>query len=115
MTTKIEEKHVGNVTVLSIDGSLRFGESDDLLHEHVVRLLSAGKLNIVVNLAAVPYMDSAGLGGVVRCHAAVKRGGGTLKLARLTARLRDLLSITKLLTVFETYDTEEEAVRSFPS
>jgi len=66
-----------------------------------------------LNLAEVPYVDSAGLGEIVRCYTTVSRKNGKLKLLHLTKRIHDLLSITKLLTVFETYDTEEEAVKSF--
>ena len=72
-----------------------------------------GKNKIVLNLANVPYIDSAGLGEIVRTYTTVSRQGGSLKLLNLTKRIHDLLSITKLLTVFETFDSEGEAVRSF--
>jgi anti-sigma B factor antagonist len=112
---KIVERQVGGVTVLDLQGALRSGESDDQLRDAVSRLLASGKRKILVNLAAVPYMDSAGLGEVVRCYATVSRTGGVMKLVNLTAKIRDLLTITKLLTVFETYDAEELGVRSFES
>jgi len=112
---KIVERQVGDVTVLDLQGALRSGESDDQLRDAVSRLLASGKRKILVNLAAVPYMDSAGLGEVVRCYATVSRTGGVMKLVNLTAKIRDLLTITKLLTVFETYDSEELGVRSFQS
>jgi anti-sigma B factor antagonist len=112
---KIVERQVGDVTVLDVHGALRFGESENMLRDAVSRLLDSGKRKVLVNLADVSHMDSAGLGEVVRCYATVSRAGGAMKLVNLTAKIRDLLTITKLLTVFETYDSEELAVRSFPS
>jgi anti-sigma B factor antagonist len=73
------------------------------------------KAKVVLNLADVPYVDSAGLGEIVRTYTTVSRKGGKLKLLNLTKKIQDLLSITKLLTVFETYDSEDEAVRSYQS
>ena len=72
-----------------------------------------GKTKILLNLGDVPYVDSAGLGEIVRTYTTISRQGGSLKLLNLTKRITDLLSITKLLTVFETYDSEADAVRSF--
>jgi anti-sigma B factor antagonist len=79
----------------------------------VTRLVDSGKTKIILNLADVPYVDSAGLGEIVRCYTTVSRKGGQLKLVNLTKKIKDLLAITKLLTVFEAYDSEEEATRSF--
>jgi len=76
-------------------------------------IIDSMKWRIVLNLAGVPYLDSAGLGEVVRAYTTVSRQGGSLKLLNLTKRITDLLSITKLLTVFDTFDSEDEAVRSF--
>ena len=76
-------------------------------------LVEKGTEKIVLNLEDVPYVDSAGLGEIVRCYTTVSRKNGELKLLHLTKRIHDLLSITKLLTVFDTYDTESEAVNSF--
>jgi anti-sigma B factor antagonist len=76
-------------------------------------LVNQGQRKIVLNLAEVPYLDSAGLGEVVRAYTTVTKQGGSLKLLNLTKRITDLLSITKLLTVFDTFDSEDEAVRSF--
>ena len=78
-------------------------------------LFSKGRKKLVLNLAGVPYIDSAGLGEIVRTYTTVSRQGDSLKLLSLTKRITDLLSITKLLTVFETYDNEADAVRSFTS
>jgi anti-sigma B factor antagonist len=76
-------------------------------------LLNQGQKKIILNLAEVPYIDSAGLGEIVRTYTTVSRQGGSLKLLSLTKRITDLLAITKLLTVFETYESENDAVQSF--
>ena len=110
---KIDERTVSDVTVLDLQGKLLIGEGDEILREKINSLVEGGKTKILLNLAEVPYMDSAGLGEVVRCFTTVSRKDGKLKLLNLTKRLQDLLSITKLLTVFETFDTEDEAVKSY--
>ena len=89
------------------------GEGDELLKDKINSLLGEGRKKLVLNLEGVPYIDSAGLGEMVRTYTTVSRQGGNLKLLNLTKRIEDLLSITKLLTVFETYDSEAEAVKSF--
>src|SRR4249920_786963 len=110
---QIEERAVGDVVVLDLKGSVTLGEGDELLKDKVNSLVNQGRKKLVLNLAGVPYVDSAGLGEIVRTYTTVSRQGGSLKLLNLTKRITDLLSITKLLTVFETFDTEEEAIRSF--
>ena len=110
---QIEQRAVGDVTVLDLKGRVTLGEGDELLKDKVNSLLNQGIKKIVLNLADVPYIDSAGLGEIVRTYTTVSKQGGTLKLLNLTKRITDLLSITKLLTVFETFDDENEAVRSF--
>ncbi|MGH9318643.1 MAG: STAS domain-containing protein [Vicinamibacteria bacterium] len=110
---RIDERAVDGVTILDLHGKMLIGEGDELLREKINQLVENGTQNIVLNLAEVPYVDSAGLGEIVRCYTTVSRKNGKLKLLNLTKRIHDLLSITKLLTVFETYDTEEEVVRSF--
>jgi anti-sigma B factor antagonist len=110
---QIEQRAVGDVTVLDLKGRVTLGEGDELLKDKVNSLLNQGLKKIVLNLADVPYVDSAGLGEIVRTYTTVSRQGGSLKLLNLTKRITDLLSITKLLTVFETFDNENEAVRSF--
>jgi len=110
---QIEERAVGDVMVLDLKGKITLGEGDELLKDKVNSLVNQGHKKIVLNLADVPYIDSAGLGEVVRTYTTVSRQGGSLKLLNLTKRITDLLSITKLLTVFETFDSENEAVRSF--
>ena len=110
---QIEERLVGDVVMLDLKGKITLGEGDELLKDKVNSLVNQGNKKIVLNLAEVPYIDSAGLGEVVRTYTTVSRQGGSLKLLNLTKRITDLLSITKLLTVFETFDSENEAVRSF--
>ena len=83
------------------------------LKDKVNSLVNQGQRKILLNFADVPYVDSAGLGEVVRTYTTVSRQGGTLKLLNLTKRITDLLAITKLLTVFETFDAESDAVKSF--
>ena len=96
-------------------GRITLGEGDEILKDKVNSLLHQGLKKIVLNLAEVPYIDSAGLGEIVRTYTTVSRQGGSLKLLSLTKRITDLLAITKLLTVFETYESENEAVQSFSS
>ena len=110
---RIDERTVDGVTILDLQGKMLIGEGDELLREKINQLVENGTDKILLNLAEVPYVDSAGLGEIVRCYTTVSRKNGKLKLLHLTKRIHDLLSITKLLTVFETFESEEEAVRSF--
>jgi len=110
---QIAERLVGDVMILDISGKMTLGEGDELLRDKVNSLLHQGHKKLVLNLEGVPYIDSAGLGEIVRTYTSVSRQGGKLKLLNLTKRIQDLLSITKLLTVFETYDVEQEALKSF--
>ncbi len=110
---KIEERTLEHVVVLDLQGKLTIGEGDELLREKVNGLIEQGHRNLLVNLEDVPYVDSAGLGELVRTHTTVRRQGGRLKLVNLTKRITDLLTITKLLTVFDTFDSEAAAVSSF--
>jgi anti-sigma B factor antagonist len=110
---EIDERTIGDVVVLDIKGRVQLGEGDEKLKDKVNSLLNQGRKKIILNLADVPYIDSAGLGEVVRTFTTVSRQGGQLKLLNLTKRITDLLAITKLLTVFDTYDSEQDAVQSF--
>jgi len=110
---KIAERRVGDVVILDLQGKITLGEGDELLKDKIDSLVNQGDKKIILNLAEVPYIDSAGLGEVVRTYTTVSRQSGSLKLLKLTKRITDLLAITKLLTVFETYDSESEAVQSF--
>jgi anti-sigma B factor antagonist len=110
---QIEERNVGDVVVLDLKGKVTLGQGDELLKDKVNSLVNQGHRKIILNLADVPYVDSAGLGEIVRTYTTVSKNGGSLKLLNLTKRITDLLAITKLLTVFETFDAESDAVRSF--
>jgi anti-sigma B factor antagonist len=109
----IEQRSVGDVTIIDLKGKMTLGEGDELLRDKVNSLVQQNMKKLVLNLAEVPYIDSAGLGEIVRTYTTVSRQGGQLKLLNLTKRITDLLSITKLLTVFETFDNENDALRSF--
>ena len=109
----IAERTVSDVTVLDLKGKMTLGEGDELLKDRINSLLSNGRKKLVLNLEAVPYIDSAGLGEIVRTYTTVSRQGGSLKLLNLTKRIEDLLSITKLLTVFDTFESEADAIKSF--
>jgi anti-sigma B factor antagonist len=100
------------IIVVDCAGRIVFGEETAELRDRVRSLIQKGS-RIVVNLADVTYIDSGGLGTLVSLYITARNGGGAVKLARLTQRVGDLLQITKLLTVFEVYDSEEAAVQSF--
>ena len=110
---QIEERVVGEVTILDLKGKITLGEGDEALRDRISNLLQNGRKKILLNLEGVPYIDSAGLGEVVRTYTTVSRQGGQLKLVNLTKRITDLLMITKLLTVFETFDAEQDALKSY--
>ena len=112
---QIEERIVADVTILDLKGKMTLGEGDELLKDKINSLIHQGQKKLLLNLEGVPYIDSAGLGEIVRTYTTVSRQGGSLKLVNLTKRITDLLSITKLLTVFETFDSEKDAVASFQS
>jgi anti-sigma B factor antagonist len=112
---QISERVIGDVVLLDVKGRITLGDGDELLKDKVNQLVNAGRKKIILNLADVPYVDSAGLGEIVRTYTTVSRQGGSLKLLNLTKRISDLLAITKLLTVFETFDSEEDAIKSFPA
>ncbi|HYV07124.1 MAG TPA: STAS domain-containing protein [Blastocatellia bacterium] len=111
----IKERVVDGVSVLDLSGKIVLGEGDGQVRDRIKDLLADGQKKILLNLGEVNYIDSAGLGAMISSYTTVKRQGGQLKLVSLTKRIQDLLAITKLITVFETYDTEAEALSSFPS
>jgi anti-sigma B factor antagonist len=111
----ISERILGDVAVVDIKGRITFGEDAEQLRDKINSLLHQGHKKLLLNLSGVDYVDSAGLGEIVGTFATVRRHGGMLKLLGLTSRIHDLLSITKLLTVFETFDAEGPAIHSFAS
>ncbi|MGE3509297.1 MAG: STAS domain-containing protein [Vicinamibacterales bacterium] len=109
----VTERASGTVTILDCSGSITLGESADVLKDKVRSLLQQGRKQILINLAGVSYIDSAGLGELVSAYTTATRQGGALKLSNLTKRIEDLLVITKLSTVFELYEDEPAAIASF--
>lgn len=114
MALRMTERDVSGVTVLDIEGRIVLGEESNSFREKVKSLLAAGKKKIILNLAQVSYIDSAGLGTLVATFHSARSQGATLKLTNLGAKFKEVLQVTKLMTVFDTYDTEAAAVGSFP-
>ena len=112
MALKISNKKANGVTVVYCSGRIVFGDETASLRETVKNLLGEN-LHVVLNLGGVSYIDSGGLGTLVGLYTSAKAAGGNVKLANLTQRVRDQLVLTKLVTVFEFYDSEEQAVASF--
>ena len=109
----INERQAGDVTILDMSGKITIGEGSVALRTAIRRLLEEGKKRILLNLSGVSYVDSSGIGELVSSYTAINKEGGQLKLLNLTQKLRDLLTITKLLTVFDVYESEAEALNSF--
>src|SRR6187431_1879860 len=110
---EITERTVGAVTVLDLSGKLTIGEGAQLLKDKAESLVFQGRNQVIVNLDAVPYIDSGGLGQLVACYTTLAKAGGRLKLLNVGTRNHDLLSITKLVSVFDTFDSEKEAIESY--
>ena len=113
MDTKIEERPIGDVTVLDIVGRLTMDEAAEHLKDKINSLISQQRTHIVLNLANVPYIDSGGLGQLVASYGSVTKSGGVMKLLNVNSQNHDLLSITRLVMLFESFDSEKEAVDSF--
>lgn len=110
---KIEKRKVGDVAIFDLKGKILAGEGIDVLRETVNMAVNQNETKILFNFKDVPYLDSTGLGEVVRSYTSVKNKGGMVKILNLTNKVQDLLSVTKLITVFETFNDENEAVNSF--
>lgn len=112
----ISQRSVQGVCVLDINGPITLGaDGSERLGDRVRSLVQAGERRLVLNVAGVAYVDSAGLGELVNAFTTIKRQGGVLKLVGVTKKLHDLLVITKLVGVFQTFETEEAALLSFPT
>ena len=109
----IRERQAGNVTILDMDGKITIGEGSVAVRSAIRKLLEEGKKKILLNVAGVGYVDSSGIGELVSSYTTINREGGQLKLLNLTQKMEDLLGITKLLTVFDTYEDEASALNSF--
>jgi anti-sigma B factor antagonist len=113
MSMTLATRNVSGVTIVDLSGKITLGEGGVTLREEVRKLLADGSKKIVLNLGEVNYIDSSGLGELVSAYTAVKNAGGELKLLNLTSKVRDLLVITKLVTVFDVKDDEASAISSF--
>jgi len=109
----VKERQAGDVTILDLNGAVRIGEGSIELRDAIRALGEQGKKKVLLNLRGVNYVDSSGIGELIANYTTVSRQGGQLKLLNLTDRIQNLLVITKLLTVFDAYDNEAEALKSF--
>ena len=109
----ISNRQSGSVTIVDLSGKIALGESNRALHEAIRGLTADGKKSILLNLANVTLIDSSGLGELVASYASVERGGGSMKLSNLSDRFIELITITKLYTVFDIFDNEADALASF--
>src|SRR5260221_2288000 len=109
----IAERNVGEVVVVDVSGKVTLGDGGDaMLKDKMRSLVQQGHTKVLLNLGDVSYVDSAGLGEIVQAYATLKKGGGSLKLLNTTKRIKHLLAITKLLTVFECFESDAEGVKS---
>lgn len=109
----INERRAGEVTVLDLKGRLRVGGTTVALHKAIHTLMEEEKALILLNLSGVTYIDSCGLGELIASHVTVQKKGGEIKLVHLTDSLREMLTVTKLLDIFDVYESEEDALLSF--
>ena len=110
---KFSSRKAGGVVIIDIEGKILLGDGDVEIKQAIDGLLSQNQKNILINLAKVPYIDSAGLGEMIRCFTAIRKAGGSLRLLAPNQRLIDLLTITKLVNVFDWYNDESAALKSF--
>jgi len=110
---EVKERQAGDVTILDLSGSVRMGEGAISLRNSIRGLAERGKKKILLNLGGVKNIDSSGIGELIANYTTISRDHGQLKLLNLTDKIRDLLVITKLLTVFDAYDNEAEALNTF--
>jgi anti-sigma B factor antagonist len=113
VSVKLTTRQVGDVTVVDAVGRITLGEGASTFRDSVRDLVASGHKKLLLNLAEISYIDSSGIGELVSGFTTVANQGGTVKLLNLTKRVQDLLQITKLYTVFEVFDDEAKAVRSF--
>ena len=109
----IEVRTIGDTKILDCSGKITLGEGTISIRTTVQNLLQSGSKKIILNLGDISYIDSSGIGELVSTFTTVTRSGGQLKLLNLTKKIQQLLAITKLLTVFDTYENEETAIESF--
>lgn len=115
MSIRMTNSEVEGVSVVELDGRIVLGEESNSLREKIKSLLAEGKKKIILNMANIKYIDSAGLGTLVAAHLSAKTQGASVRLCHLGNKFHEVLQMTKLLTVFDVYDTEAAAVSSFQS
>ena len=113
MAVSFQTKNLGDVCVVSPEGKIVIGDEVGALREKIKELLEGGNKNILINLANVSYIDSTGVGALVGSFTTIRNQGGQMKLSNLSQRVRDILLVTKLLTVFDVYENETEGTKSF--
>ena len=113
MSARLNTRQVGDVTVIDVSGRITLGEGSSVIRDEIRALTGQGNKKILLNLGDVTYIDSSGIGELVSGYTSMTNAGGVLKLLNLTKRVKDLLQITKLYTVFDVYEDEAHAVRSF--
>ncbi len=109
----LHERRIGDVTIIDIDGRITAEDGADIFRDMVRQLVRQDRVKLVLNFHDVSYIDSTALGEIIRAYTSVRRKGGTLKLLNVTARVHELLMITRLLSVFDLFDAEAEALKSF--
>ncbi|NOT47756.1 MAG: STAS domain-containing protein [Acidobacteria bacterium] len=109
----INKRQVNGVVVVDLDGRIALGESNTELHQSLRQLVAEGKKNVLLNLSKVTAIDSSGLGSIVAGYSTLQAAGGALKLINLPERVSDLMTITKLYTVFDIFDSETAGINSF--
>lgn len=110
---EISERKVGDIIIVDIIGKMVASEDPGRLKDKVTSLVFQGNKKVILNLGNVSYVDSSGLGEMVACHGSAVRGGGEVKLANTGKKIKDLLIMTKLLTVFDSHDNEQDAIQAF--
>jgi anti-sigma B factor antagonist len=110
---KIEKRKKSDVVILDLKGKILIGDGIDVLRDSINSTINEQETKVLLNFSEVPYLDSTGLGEVVRSYTSIKKAGGVVKIVNLTNKVRDLLSVTKLITVFETFEDEDKAIGSF--
>jgi anti-sigma B factor antagonist len=110
---KIKVRDTGTVRIMDIEGKITIGSGDVELRKQVEDSIGAGRINLLLNLGGVSHIDSSGIGEMVGCFTTLARKGGKMKLLNLTQKINDILQVTQLITVFDVFDNEAEAVASF--
>ena len=110
---KIKERQAGDISFLDVEGRIVSGDGEEPFRDAVSRIVELGRVKLIINLAEVPYIDSAGVSQLVRTFVTTGKRGGGMKLLHITKRVRELLTITRLITIWEAFESEEKAVEAF--